>query len=49
MSPWISNNFMNGCVGKMEAKVGNVGAILQMNGVGWNVVACLSVDAIVML
>ena len=44
MSPWRFYIFMDGCMRKMKAKVGNVDARLEMNGMGWTVVACLFSD-----
>ena len=40
MSPWLFNIFMDGCIREMKTKVGNVGARLNINGMGWAVVAC---------
>ena len=49
MSPWLFNIFMDGCIREMKAKVGNVGARLKVNGVGWSVVTCLFADDTVLL
>ncbi len=32
MSLWLFNIFMDGCMREMQAKVGNVGARLKVNG-----------------
>ncbi len=31
------NNFMDGCMREMKAKLGKIGAGLKLNGVGWSV------------
>lgn len=41
MSPWLFSIFMDGCMRKMKAQVGNVGVSVGMTGMGWFVVACL--------
>ncbi len=40
MSPWLFNIFMDGCMREVTAKVGKIGAGLQMNGM---VGDCMSV------
>ena len=49
MSPWLFNIFMDWCMREMNAKVGNVGTRLKLNGMGWAVVACLLADDTVLL
>ena len=44
MSHWLFNTFIDGCMSKMKANMGNVGARLKMNWNGWAVVACLFAD-----
>ena len=39
--PWLLNISMDGRMRKMNAKVGNVGTKLKINGQEWEVVACL--------
>ena len=34
VSPWLFNISMDGCIREMNAKLGNVGARLKINGVG---------------
>ena len=38
MSTWLFDIFMDGYMREMKAKMGNVGARLKMNGMGWAVV-----------
>ena len=42
---WCTTNqtriFMDGCIREIQSKVGNVGASLKINRMGWVVVACL--------
>ena len=49
MSPWLFNVFMDGCIREMKAKVGDVGARLNLNGESWRVVTCLFADDTVLL
>ncbi len=49
MSSWLFNIFMDGCMRKMKAKVGNVAAGLKVNGVDWSMVAYLFADDTVLL
>ncbi len=49
LSPWLFNNFMDGCMREMKAKVGNAATRLKVNGVDWYVVACLFADDTVLL
>ncbi len=49
MLPWLFNIFMDGCMRKRKAKVGNVGTRPKANGVDWFVVACLFADNTVLL
>ncbi len=34
MSPWLFNIFMDGCMREVKAKVGKIGAVLKLNGMG---------------
>ena len=44
MLPWMFNTFIDECKREMEDKVGNVDVRVNMNGMGWAVVACLFAD-----
>ena len=43
MSPWVFKILIDRCMREIRAKVGNVVAELKIYGVGWAVIACLSV------
>ena len=43
--PWLFNIFIDRCMREMKAKLGNVDAILKMQGMKWAVVACLFAES----
>ncbi|MCP5003018.1 MAG: hypothetical protein GY941_03575 [Planctomycetes bacterium] len=49
MSPWLFNVYMDGCIREMKARVGDIGVGLQLDGVGWSLVASLFADDTVLM
>ena len=49
MSPWLFNIYIDGVIREMKAKVGKVGARMNLEGVNWCLVASLFADDTVLM